>query len=77
MNNLAPFTPLAQQYVGQLQGLLTLEGQGNVLKDYYNSDQNKQLADQASYQQLASAEAPTFSERVPPPMKVGGNFDGR
>lgn len=57
MNNLAPFTPLAQQYVGQLQGLSTLEGQGNALKDYYNSAQYKQLADQARYQQLASSEA--------------------
>ena len=27
MNNLAPFTPLAQQYIGQLQGLSSLEGQ--------------------------------------------------
>lgn len=57
MNNLAPFTPLAQQYVGQLQGLSTLEGQNNALKDYYGSDQYKQLADQARYQQLASSEA--------------------
>jgi outer membrane lipoprotein SlyB len=57
MNNLAPFTPLAQQYVGQLQNLSTLDGQQSALNDYYNSGQYKQLADQASYLQNASAEA--------------------
>lgn len=57
MGNLAPFTPLAQQYIGQLQGLSTLGGQESALNDYYNSGQFKQLANQARYQQLASAEA--------------------
>ncbi|EKI8356140.1 DNA transfer protein [Escherichia coli] len=57
MNNLAPFTPLAQQYVSQLQNLSTLQGQGQALNDYYNSDQYKQMAGQARYQSLASAEA--------------------
>ncbi|HDL7347354.1 DNA transfer protein [Yersinia enterocolitica] len=57
MNNLAPFTPLAQQYVKQLQGLSTLEGQNSALQGYYGSDQYKGLADQARYQQLAGAEA--------------------
>lgn len=57
MQNLAPFTPLAQQYVQQLQGLSTLEGQNSALNGYYNSDQYKGLADQARYQSLASAEA--------------------
>lgn len=57
MNNLAPFTPLAQQYVGQLQGLSTLGGQQQALGEYYNSGQYKDLANQARYQQLASAEA--------------------
>ncbi|MBE0149491.1 DNA transfer protein [Serratia fonticola] len=57
MGNLAPFTPLAQQYIGQLQGLSTLDGQESALNDYYNSGQFKQLANQARYQQLASAEA--------------------
>lgn len=57
MNNLAPFTPLAQQYVQQLQGLSTLEGQNSALNQYYGSDQYKALADQARYQSLASAEA--------------------
>ncbi|ARA24276.1 TPA: DNA transfer protein [Proteus mirabilis] len=57
MNNLAPFTPMAQQYVGQMQNLSTLEGQGNALNQYYNSQQFNDLASQARYQQLAGAEA--------------------
>lgn len=57
LGNLAPFTPLAQQYIGQLQNLSTLGGQQSALKDYYNSGQYKDLANQARYQQLASAEA--------------------
>lgn len=57
MKNLAPFTPLAQQYVSQLQGLSTLQGQNSALNDYYKSDQYKGLADQARYQTLAGAEA--------------------
>ena len=57
MNNLAPFTPLAQQYVSQLQGLSTLHGQNSALNDYYKSSQYKGLADQARYQTLAGAEA--------------------
>ncbi|HGY1466871.1 TPA: DNA transfer protein [Klebsiella aerogenes] len=57
MQNLAPFTPLAQQYVSQLQGLSTLQGQGKALNDYYNSRQYKDLAGQARYQSLMSAEA--------------------
>lgn len=57
MNNLAPFTPLAQQYVSQLQNLSTLGGQNSALNSYYGSDQYKQLANQARYQSLAGAEA--------------------
>lgn len=57
MNNLAPFTPLAKQYVQQLQGLSTLGGQNNALNEYYNSAQYKGLADQARYQSLNAAEA--------------------
>jgi hypothetical protein len=56
MQNLAPFTPLAQQYVSQLQNLSTLQGQNSALNDYYNSDQYNQLANQARYQTLQSAE---------------------
>lgn len=56
MNNLAPFTPLAQQYVSQLQNLSTLGGQNSALNSY-GSDQYKQLANQARYQSLAGAEA--------------------
>ncbi|HEJ0413444.1 TPA: DNA transfer protein [Klebsiella aerogenes] len=57
MQNLAPFTPLAQQYVSQLQNLSTLQGQGQALKDYYNSPQYEDIAGQARYQSLMSAEA--------------------
>lgn len=57
MQNLAPFTPLAKQYVQQLQGLSTLQGQNSALNDYYKSDQYKGLADQARYQALNAAEA--------------------
>jgi hypothetical protein len=57
MQNLAPFTPLAQQYVSQLQNLSTLQGQNSALNGYYNSDQYKGLANQARYQTLQSAEA--------------------
>lgn len=57
MQNLAPFTPLAQQYVSQLQGLSTLQGQGQALNDYYNSKQYNDLANQARYQSLNAAEA--------------------
>ena len=57
MQKLAPFTPLAKQYVQQLQGLSTLQGQNSALNDYYKSDQYKGLADQLRYQALNSAEA--------------------
>jgi hypothetical protein len=57
MQNLAPFTPLAEQYVSQLQNLSSLSGQQQALGEYYNSGQFKDLANQARYQQLASAEA--------------------
>lgn len=57
MGNLAPFTPLAQQYIQQMQGLSTLKGQNDALSGYYNSAQYKGLADQARGQMLASAEA--------------------
>lgn len=57
MQNLAPFTPLAQQYVQQLQGLSTLQGQQSDLNDYYGSQQYKDMAGQLRYQALNSAEA--------------------
>lgn len=57
MQNLAPFTPLAKQYVSQLQNLSSLHGQGQALNQYYNSQQYKDLAGQARYQSLAAAEA--------------------
>ena len=57
MQNLAQFTPLAQQYVQQLQGLSTLQGQGAALKGFYNSPQYEDMANQARYQSLNAAEA--------------------
>lgn len=57
MNNLKPFTPLAEKYVGSLENLSSLEGQGQALNQYYNSQQYKDLAGQARYQSLAAAEA--------------------
>jgi len=57
MNNLSEFTPLAGQYVKQMQGLSTLQGQNDALNGYYNSAQYKGLADQTRGQMLASAEA--------------------
>lgn len=57
MDNLSPFTPLAQQYIGQLQSLSTPQGQGAALNDYYNSQQFKDMASQGRYQTLSSAEA--------------------
>lgn len=57
MQNLAPFTPLAEQYVKQLQGLSTLQGQNSALNGYYKSDQYNGLADQMRYQALNAAEA--------------------
>lgn len=57
MNGLAPFTPLAQQGISQLQGLSSLSGQQSALNDYYNSGQFADLSNQARYQQLAGAEA--------------------
>lgn len=57
MQNLAPFTPMAQKYITQLQGLSTLDGQGQALQGFYGSQQYKDMADQARYQSLMSAEA--------------------
>lgn len=57
MKNLSWATPLAEQYVKQLQGLSTLEGQNAALNGYFGSDQFKGMADQLRYQALNSAEA--------------------
>lgn len=57
MDNLSPFTPLAKQYVDQLQSLSTLDGQNSALNDYYNSDQYQGQADQLRYQALRGAQA--------------------
>ncbi|HDU4198832.1 packaged DNA stabilization gp4 family protein [Escherichia coli] len=48
---------LADKYVGSLENLSSLEGQGQALNQYYNSQQYKDLAGQARYQSLAAAEA--------------------
>lgn len=55
--NLEDFTPLAKQYIQQLQGLSTLQGQNSALNGYYKSDQYQGLADQMRYQALNAAEA--------------------
>lgn len=57
MKKLEPYMQAGRPALEQLQGLSTLEGQNKALGDYYNSDQYRQLADQARYQSLASAEA--------------------
>lgn len=54
---LLPYLQVGQPALQSLQNLSSLGGQGAALNDYYNSDQYKGLADQARYQQLASAEA--------------------
>lgn len=54
---LKPYMQVGQPALQSLQNLTSLGGQGAALNDYYNSDQYKGLADQARYQQLASAEA--------------------
>lgn len=55
--NLAPYLAAGTPALQQLQGLATLQGQQNALNNYYNSGQFADLANQARYQQLASAEA--------------------
>ena len=57
MQNLAQFTPLAKQYVQQLQGLSTLQGQEAALNQFYGSKQYEGMAGQARYQSLNAAEA--------------------
>lgn len=48
---------VADKYIGSLEGLSSLEGQGQALNNYYNSQQYQDLAGQARYQNLAAAEA--------------------
>ncbi|MEX6226174.1 DNA transfer protein [Providencia hangzhouensis] len=57
MSGLAPFTPLAGQYINQLKNLSSPEGQAQALNGYYNSQQFNDYANQARYQNLAAAEA--------------------
>ncbi|WP_272659098.1 DNA transfer protein [Providencia sp. PROV113] len=57
MQNLSPFTGLAQQYVNQMQNLSSPEGQAQALNNYYNSQQFNDLSNQARYQNLNAAEA--------------------
>lgn len=57
MNNHAPYMQAGQPALQQLQSLSTLQGQNDALNQYYGSDQYKQLANQARYQSLSSAEA--------------------
>lgn len=55
--NLSPYLAVGAPALQQLQSLVSPEGQAQALSDYYKSDQYKQLADQARYQQLSAAEA--------------------
>lgn len=57
MSNLKPFMEAGKPALNQIQQLSTLEGQQSALNGYYQSQQYKDLAGQARYQQLASAEA--------------------
>lgn len=57
MEQLAPYAAAGLPALQQIQQLSTLEGQNSALNQYYNSDQYKQLADQARYQSLNAAEA--------------------
>lgn len=57
MQQLAPYAAAGLPALQQIQQLSTLEGQNGALNQYYNSDQYRQLADQARYQSLAGAEA--------------------
>jgi len=57
MQQLAPYAAAGLPALQQIQQLSTLDGQNSALNQYYNSDQYRQLADQARYQSLAGAEA--------------------
>lgn len=57
MNGLAPFTPLAGQYINQLKNLSSPEGAAQALGQYYNSQQFNDYSNQARYQNLEAAEA--------------------
>lgn len=57
MNNLKPYSAVGIPALQQLQGLSTLQGQNDALNSFYGSSQFSNLANQARYQQLASAEA--------------------
>lgn len=57
MSNLSPYMAAGQPALQQLQSLSTLQGQNDALNGYYGSSQFSNLANQARYQQLASAEA--------------------
>lgn len=57
MNNLSPFTDMAQKYSGMMQNLASPEGQAQALNGYYNSQQFNDLSNQARYQSLAASEA--------------------
>lgn len=57
MEQLEPYAAAGLPALQQIQQLSTLEGQNSALNQYYNSDQYKQLANQARYQSLNAAEA--------------------
>ncbi|ASX26134.1 hypothetical protein [Candidatus Williamhamiltonella defendens] len=57
MQNLAPYMKVGGPALGELQNLTTLDGQGQALNQFYNSQQFNELANQARYQSLNAAEA--------------------
>lgn len=57
MQNLAPYMKVGTPALGELQNLTTLDGQGQALNKFYNSQQFNDLANQARYQSLNAAEA--------------------
>ncbi|HGJ5884777.1 DNA transfer protein [Arsenophonus sp.] len=57
MQNLAPYMKVGAPALGELQNLMTLDGQGQALNKFYNSQQFNDLANQARYQSLNAAEA--------------------
>ncbi len=57
MNNLKPYADVGLPALQNLQSLMTLDGQNKAANDFFGSGLYKSQADQARYQQLASAEA--------------------
>lgn len=57
VKNLAPYMKVGAPALGELQNLMSPEGQAQALNNFYNSQQFNDLASQARYQSLNAAEA--------------------